>query len=249
MRRQVVHTSNVLRLMNAIGRLMDDTRADERMGLLHGRPGEGKTTSISYAVTQLRGVYLRASVAWTVTSMFQAICRELMLDTSRQRAPMLEAITESLAADPRPVFIDEADYLVRSGRSSTDMLDALRDIYDLAQVPVILVGMEDIVHKLKPIGATRGGRATIIKSGNFARFQRRITEVIEFKGITESDAHKVALELCEVEVEDTLLRALFQQADGNIDRLVNSLDGLERFARTNDLDVVTLSHWERRVGA
>ena len=44
---------------------------------------------------------------------------------------MMTAAVQKLTADPRPIFIDEADYLFKR----PDMLDAMRDIYDVTGSP------------------------------------------------------------------------------------------------------------------
>ncbi len=132
------------------------------------------------------------------------------------------------------MLIDEADYLCRPGRASRDMLDALRDLYDLARVPVLLVGLPDdeLVRLLRPA-----------QDGPLSRFSRRITERIEFRGLHATDAVKVASELCEVEVERALAERLHADAGGNVGRLVVALAEAERWARTNGRDVVTLAEY------
>ena len=226
-----VQTSNIVRFMSAIGRLNESAASEEGMGILYGHPGEGKTTAIAYAAIQTNAVYLRASVVWTVTTMLQALSEELYVPVARQRAPMLKACAEALSQSRRPVIIDEADYVCRPNRQSLDVLDALRDVYDLARVPVVLVGLPDdeMVRLLSPV-----------QTGPFARFSRRISERVEFRGLRAADARLVATELCEVGIEDALADELHRQAGGNIGRLVKELARVERAARTNKITAVTL---------
>ena len=249
MRHDIVKTTNVLRLMNAIRTLTDRGMGEEGMGLVSGEPGEGKTTAVSYAVNQTRGVFLRATVAWRVTSMLSALCRELGVEVHPHRAVMLEAVVHTLTMDPRPIFIDEADYLIRTVRESTDMLDAIRYIYDLAQVPVLLIGMEDIAKRISP-------------RGQFSRFHRRITQWVSFQGMTALDAQKVAGTVCEVDIEGalprgasdadappiagTLVEAIYDGTGGKIGHIVIELGEIERWARTNGRDRVTLEDYTTR---
>lgn len=245
MRIEIVQTSNVARVMAMTNRLLDEGRVDERMGLLHGLPGQGKTKAITHAVTQFRGVYLRATKAWSMTTMLKALAEELYIEPRGYRSQIQDGCVQALVEDPRPVFVDEADYLLQTGR--TDMLDVLRDVYDLSGSPVILVGMEEIVHRIR-------------KTGRWARFYRRITERVEFSGMPLADAQRVAGQLCEVEVEGalppgasvgdvdatgTLVERLYAEAEGSIGHYVPALARVERAARTNGLDRIDVALWDR----
>ena len=249
MKRRIVQTGNIHKLLHMVAALTNSSSSNERMGMVYGRPGEGKTTAITHAVIQTRGVFVRAARAWSPTSLLQALCAELQVRSARSRYPMYTAICEALAMDPRPVFIDEADYCAERA----DLLDTLRDIYDQAQVPVILIGMDTLPALIPPFRADRP------LHGPHARFTRRITRRLEFHGIQLLDAQRVAGELCDVAVEGalppgaapgsvsaegTLVERLHTDADGNVGRLVVLLEEAERVARTNDLPVITLDAWE-----
>lgn len=230
MKTKTVKTSDLVTVVHAVHELMDAEPGAPGMGLLDGPPGFGKTTSLTYCVNTMRGVYVRAMVTWSVTGMLQALCRQLDLPPHRHRQPMVEGAIQALAQDPRPIFIDEADYLFRQRGGETAMLDSLRDIYDIAGVPVILVGMETLAQELK--------------TPRLARFDRRIRRV-QMQGLGVPDAQLVASELCEVEVEPEVIERLHDDTRGNIGRLVVALSQLERWASTNGLPTVSLDHVER----
>ena len=254
MKRRTVQTSNITRLMSMVGHLMNAGSANERMGMVFGRPGEGKTTAIEHAVIQTRGVFVRAARAWSATSLLQALCDELQVRPSRQRYPMHQAICQALVVDPRPVYIDEADYCAER----VELLDTLRDIYDATGAPVILFGMDTLPALIPAFAPNRP------LHGPHARFTRRITQRLRFHGVTLLDAQRVAGELCETPVEGalapgapagsvdasgTLVARLYEDADGNVGRLVVLLEEAERVARTNRLPEATLAAWEEVVGS
>ncbi|MEO0558198.1 MAG: ATP-binding protein [Bacteroidota bacterium] len=224
-----VQTSNIVRFMSALARLNQSAETEEGMGILYGHPGEGKTTAIAYAATQTNAVYVRASVVWSVTTMLQTLSEELHLPIGRQRAPMLKACAEALSFNRRPVVVDEADYICRQNRQALDILDALRDLYDLSRVPVLLVGLPDdeMVRLLSPV-----------QTGPFARFSRRISERVEFNGLRLADALLVAEQLCEVEMAADVVEEMHRETGSNIGRLVKRLAQVERAARTNGLTAV-----------
>ena len=57
---------------------------------------------------------------------------------------MLSFIVEKLTLSGHPLFVDESDYLTENRK----MLETLRDIHDVSQVPVIMIGMNEIAGKL-----------------------------------------------------------------------------------------------------
>ncbi|MFH2099955.1 MAG: ATP-binding protein, partial [Pseudomonadota bacterium] len=104
MRHEMAMTRNVRRFLFAVSELTGRPRGIEGMGLLWGAPGEGKSTTVAFCANATDGVFVRANSCWTVTSMLAALSVELSREPKRTRAPMMEAITESLMGKPRPIF-------------------------------------------------------------------------------------------------------------------------------------------------
>ena len=226
MKHRMAMTKNVKRFLAAVRELQNRSLGIEGMGLLWGRPGEGKSTTIAYATNMLNGVFLRANTCWSITSMLADMMRELGMEPMHRKAPMINAIVEKLMARPRPVFIDESDYLFKKA----DMVDALRDIYDLTGSPVILIGMEEMARKIQ----TKG------------KFARRITQWIEFSGIDAQDARTLADTVCDIHIGDDLLEFVRLEAKANIGRMTTAMSKIESFGRTNSLKSVTRSEWSDR---
>jgi len=226
MRYDLAKTKNVRTFQAAIGNLLNRTPGVEKMGLLYGEAGEGKSTVVAYAANVYNGIYLRATAGWTMTHMLGRMMKELGGEPMKRRAPMVDWIVEQLSKEERVIFIDEADYLF----DQTEMLDILRDIYDLSGSPVILIGMEKIARKIQ----------------NNSRFARRITQWIEFRGIDIDDARIVADTLCEVKIATDLLEYLHQEGRANIARIVEGLTRIESMGKSSRLDVVKRSDWGNR---
>ena len=226
MRHEMAMTKNVKRFLAAIRDLVDRTMGQEGMALLWGLPGEGKSTTVAFATNTLDGIFLRANACWTMTSMLSDLLIELGRPGGYRRAPMVNAAVQALMERPRPIFVDEADYLFRQ----VEMLDVLRDIYDLTGAPVVLIGMEDMARKVQIRG----------------KFARRITQWVEFSGIDTADARTLADTVCEIPVEDDLLGHIHQAARANIGRMTTALARVETFGRVNHMDHVTLAGWGKR---
>ena len=156
MKHEMAMTKNVKRFLAGGRDVKNRPLGVEGMVLLGGEPGEGKSTAIAYATNMMNGIFLRAMRTWTVTSKLGALCVEQGLERMRFRSPMMEATVEKLMEHPRPIFIDEADYLMKG----SDMLDILRGIYDLTGSPVVLIGIQEMACKVQRRG----------------RFARRITQ-------------------------------------------------------------------------
>ena len=234
---EIVKTSNVVRAATAVKELHDRGMGEEGMALIYGRPGEGKTTTVTYLMNQFNAVFLRARVSWTVTSMLGTLMEEVGREPRRTRAPMMNDAIEELVTRPRMLIVDEADYLLRQ----KDMLDALRDIYDMTGVPILMVMMERAPRRIQ-------------SDSRLARFKRRITKWIEFDGLSKTDTKNVCAmlphldnaEKTPIAIGDDLAERIHEEADANIGHVVIALSRIERFARTNEIDEVTLADYGGR---
>jgi DNA transposition AAA+ family ATPase len=226
MRHELAKTKNVRLFISAVGELRNRPLGVEGMGLLWGEPGEGKTTVVAYAANTMDGIFLRANACWTVTAMLGALVTELGGAPRARRSVMMDDISQRLMNQERVIFIDEADYLFRQ----TEMLDTLRDIYDLTGAAVVLIGMERIARTIQDRG----------------RFARRITQWVEFKGVDLDDARTLADTVCEVKLADDLLEHLHREAKANVGRMVVGLARIEQMAKTSGLETVTLDDWADR---
>jgi len=66
---------------------------------------------------------------------------------------------------------------------------------------------------------------------------------VEFSGLEEGDTRIVADTLCEVPVEEDLLKHLHMEAQGKISRIVIGLGQIEKKARVNKLESIGLREW------
>lgn len=224
---QTAMTKDVRRFIQGVDALLNRPSGTEGLGLLWGYPGLGKTTSVALIANMYDGIFVRALRAWTVTSMLGALCKEMGGRRMCRRSDMVEFIVEELTKPgtlPRPILIDEADYLFKD----FDMVDTLRDIYDLSKCPVILIGMEDIARQIRT-------KETVA---------RRITQWVEYEGLDLEDTHMVAKECCEVPISNELIEYVHKETGGNIGRIIIAYERIEKFAKTNGIPGgVTLAQW------
>lgn len=223
MRSKIVPVSNVARLSAASEALLNREPGMPGMGLIHGHTGLGKTTAVTWLITRNNGVYVRALSTTTPSSLLRTIARELDLEPRHSNVETVEAIVQRLAETGRPLFVDEADYLVTSSK----LVETLRDIHDLATVPVVLIGMAGIQRKIKSREQLTG----------------RIAQWVEFQPATMADLTLLAQQLMDVPVDTDLLQRLHEVCHGSMRLCVVGLSHIEAHAKAKGLDTIGLADW------
>lgn len=223
MRSKIVPISNIARLADAANALIHRTPGMPGMGLVEGHTGLGKTTAFAWLTIQHNGVFVRALAATTTRSLLDSICKELGVGRRATNVDTIEAIVQRLAETGRPLFIDEADYLL----SKKMLIETLRDIHDLSTVPVILIGMHGFRRKVEHLQQLTG----------------RIAQRVEFEPATADDAALLIKSLADVDVAADLVRKLHSDAHGSVRLMIVGLARIEQFARARNLARITLSDW------
>jgi hypothetical protein len=237
MRYRIVPVKNVSRLKEAGDALIQRAPGMPGMGMIWGPTGYGKTTATTWFVNRCHGVYVRAMAMWSPKTMLGAIARELDLPgaKSANNAELVEGIVMRLTEGGRPIFIDEADYVIERAQ----LTNTLRDIHDLSTVPVILIGMHGIQKRIK---------------GN-EQLTGRIAQWVSFEGLDLEDASLLSVALAEVRIGEDLLHALHREAspkggDGGAEvrRLVVGLGAIEGYARSRGMDAIGAADWPKGRG-
>lgn len=223
MKHEIANVKNVMRLGLAFSNLADRGAGVPGIGLVYGFTGAGKSTAVTRLVNRTGAVFVRASAVWTPNTMLGALTHELSGQAGGSNARMLGYLIEQLSREPRPLIIDEADYLL----SNTRMLETLRDIHDTTQVPVLIIGMDGIQRRitLRP------------------QFSRRITQWIEFKPLDLEDTRILIDTVAEVTITDDLAGKLHHAAGGSVGLMTVGLARIEQFAKGQRLDSVDAKVW------
>ncbi|WP_413112122.1 AAA family ATPase [Thaumasiovibrio sp. DFM-14] len=229
MKAVVAPVKNVSSTQIAFSALVKRSYGVPGIGLLHGTTGLGKTTTTTYLYNQLNGIYVSARAEDTTASITSRIVEELGSSPRRGINKNIDYIIEQMSMHERPLFIDEADYLMNDVRT----LETIRDIYDGTEVPVILVGMDQIARRI----STR------------KQFYNRISEWVEFQPADLEDVQIMAEHLLDdgICVSDELLDHLRHQSCGEMRRITIGLNKIETLAKANELEIVTLADWGEQV--
>jgi DNA transposition AAA+ family ATPase len=226
MRNKLALVKNVAALQMAYEALEGRDAGIPGMALLFGATGAGKTTAIAWMVARTHGVYVRAAAAWTLNSMLSRVMAELGANPMGRNAAMVDYIVQQLAEHQRPLFVDEADYLMGDAR----MIETLRDIHDLSGMPVVLIGMQGIEKRLV----------------HRPQLARRISHWVEFHPADLEDAATLADTVCEVKLDDELLQRLHREAAGSMGLMTVGLARIEALGKSNGMKTVTAEAWGDR---
>jgi DNA transposition AAA+ family ATPase len=225
MRALTVKTMNVAMLYSAMNRIKTRGAAIPRIGIIYGPTGAGKTTALLAVAGLFDSIFVRAIAMGGASSLMDKLCFELGIEPPRFRAAKFDAIVAELRRNPRPVFIDEADYLCRSG----EMLDMVRDLHDVANVAVFLIGMEGFEKHL---------------AARHPQFASRVSEPLHFGACSLDDARMLAAELCEgVEIAPDLLAHVHSKAEGSVRLVVIALTLIEGYGQAYGLAKVDKKEW------
>lgn len=226
MRVTIAPVKNITLLSQAGETLRSRAYGVPGIGLIWGRTGYGKTTAAVWFANKIHAVHLRANALWTPSALLRALMRELSAEPSSRLQDMLSFAVERLGQEKRPLIVDEADYLMSNKR----LVETLRDIHDLSNVPLILIGMHDFRRKV----ATR------------EQLAGRVAQWVEFKPADLEDARTIADTVCQISVTDDLLEELHKSSSGSIRDMVVGLSRIEEIGKRHGKDKMTLKDWGKQ---
>ncbi|MEN8134296.1 MAG: ATP-binding protein [Thermodesulfobacteriota bacterium] len=222
MRKMFASTNNVVRFYGGMEAVENPAQGRIGMVLLEGDPGTGKTeVAQKYAADNESCIYVRATDIMTRRSLLSAIVGELGEAPAFRSDDLFAQILDQLLERPRTIIVDEVDYLVKDG-----MVEVLRDINDMTNCPVVMVGMHMISKKLQ----------------RFRHLYDRFTSVIRFKLFDRADIEQIAKQICETPISDTGLQFILERGQGKFRRTMVWFARAERLAKHNSLKEVGIEH-------
>ncbi len=195
MKSKIVPVKNIARLTTASRALLTRVPGAPGMGVVHGHAGYGKSTAVTWLSNQVPSIYVRARALWTPSAMLGAMLKELRIQPGGSNAAQVDRIVEALARSGQCLFVDEVDYLVKH----TKMIETLRDLHDLATMPVVLIGEDTLLQKLS----------------HLPRLSGRIAQDVPFQPLDLEDTALLAKQLCDIEVREDLVARIHAKTAGN----------------------------------
>jgi hypothetical protein len=228
MRSQTALTKNIIAALDAY-QYIDQASKDgsPAIAMFTGDAGLGKSKAGEYLFIEADGLLVRCCRADTHGTLLQKLANELGLEHRKSKKDMQDFIVNELATLNKPLFIDEADYLV----NNIAVLEGIRDIYDLANVPIILIGYAQLPRKVKRL----------------PQLVSRIAQHVEFQSADFEDIYTMSQSLVDgTNIQQCLLVELLSVSRGNFRHIHTGLSTIERFAISNELSTINAEQWAQR---
>lgn len=210
-RNRFVETANVQRFLAGIKAVEERGAQEACICLVQGDAGHGKSNTGAWWGVKNDATFVRLKARPTPHWVLADLAFELQIvDPQRSREKLFAQIMTVLAKEQRPIVIDEAE----SALHDIAVLETLRDLTDLANVPLVLLGREYLLQRLQ----------------RHAHIRSRISSVVTFGPIDAGDVRRCFDEMCELPVADDLINAVTDQSEGRIREVLNAIANIERWA-------------------
>lgn len=220
MRNVFVMTSNVKRFLAATGMVEERGAPEAGFMSVEGVPGVGKTRTASWFAVQQDAVWVRLKRAGTPHWFLTDVVRELGEVPAHTSEKLFGQAVVALATQPRPLVIDEAQWGFERGVA---VIETVRDLMDIVEMPVVLVGRENISTDLK----------------RHKQLWTRVSAVARFAPLTLEDVAKCCDELAEVPITEALAQRIADESDGLVRLVVTAIKNAERVGLRNKGEAVT----------
>lgn len=215
-----VKTSNYERFITGLSVLENRGASEASLLLVDGDAGFGKSKTVDYWAVQNNALYLRAKVMWTPNYFMSELADMLKVDSSGRTKTIFGRIAARLGGQEIPLVIDEVEHCMRN---NADVLEAVRDLSDLTEIPVILVGMERVQTKI----------------ARHKQISSRIAKVVEFQPASLEDIARTCEQLCEVTITPDLVHEIHAQTKGLMRQVMNAIALCENTAKLNGLKEIS----------
>jgi DNA transposition AAA+ family ATPase len=219
MKDRFVRTKSVNKYFGAIERISHKRKGIERMLLITGEPGLGKTEASLHWIAMNEGIMIRTLELMTGPWLLQTIAYELGGEPYLRSKKNIELICELLHEKPKTIIFDEVDRFTRK----PEILETLRDIHDLNLSTIIFVGEEQCDKKL----------------AQNRRLFRRFVEVVKFERLDLEGTRDFLLEISDLKYQDDAVEKIFLNTNGKISGIMGAIHHAEAVAR--GMQVKTIS--------
>ena len=220
----IAQLENVRLFIELLEKMMNRADHQDGLGVFCGPSGYGKSKSAVHGAILYNCVHIECGQSWNETSLTTKILFELTGEKIKGTiSDKTDMIIEALAADMRPLIIDEADFIVKRA-----MVDLVREMSDKSRAPIILIGEEFLPKKLRP-------------------FDRAYGRVLEWT-FAEPCNIEGAVTLAkfyapELKIEEPLLAHLVQSTKGVTRLICNNIDKIQKHAMLHSISTVGIRDW------
>ena len=180
---------------------------------MFGEYGLGKSETIKWWTFKNDCIYVRANQGMTSRWLLSEIAEELGEEAFWHIQDTFNLVEQKLKQNPKPLIIDEVDYLV-----TNNVIEILRDLHDRTGCPMIMVGMVNIYKKLS----------------RYPHLNDRIYKAFKFEPYDKQDIKQILSELSEIPITNDGLEYLATRLN-QLRQIVKLINKIEKLAKTNEL--------------
>lgn len=213
MKRQFVKLSNLHRFMAGLDALEKRAAPEACIMVVTSEPGYGKTqTLLWYSTQSADAIYLRAKSGYTRHWFLSDLLQELGGVPTRSNEEMFKEAVKRMKGRNYVVILDEVEHAL----ADAHVLEALRDLSDMLETPLVMVGMDQAQAKI----------------AKHPQISSRVAVVVHFQPASPEDIAVTARELLEgVTLQEDLVKEIQAQTKGRMREVMNALAVCERLAR------------------
>lgn len=166
--------------------------------VVYGKPGVGKTHGLAhFAISNMQStmpIQLLCGFNITTRYFLQKLAREVGLDERTPTARLEDLVAEKLRRSPRPLFVDQANFLKESA------LGSICHIWDIAKIPIVLAGTQLLYDVFFSSRMTEDVRAQL---------SRRVSLHYPLQELTPEQAKAIIVKALGEDVTDEVIARLF----------------------------------------
>ena len=213
MNKVFVRTKNVKKFVALMEEVKQLPANIPKIVLVFGEYGLGKSETIKWWTFKNDCIYVRANQGMTSRWLLSEIAEELGEEAFWHIQDTFNLVEQKLKQNPKPLIIDEVDYLV-----TNNVIEILRDLHDRTGCPMILVGMVNIDKKLS----------------RYPHLKDRIYKAFKFEPYDKQDIKQILSELSEIQITNDGLEYLATRHN-QLRQIVKLINKIEKLAKTNEL--------------
>jgi DNA transposition AAA+ family ATPase len=223
MRERFVITKNVKKFNAALHRIDNKTRGKERIAIVSGEVGLGKTeAAVAYGASNgaiVIRMWQMMTGHWLLTKIVSRLGEEPFWRTEK----LAEQIEKNLKERPRTIIFDDIDRFFQDASSKKmDVVETLRDIHDVCHIPIVFIGEDKIEEKIR----------------KFSRLNDRVVERVKFERFNEADVSQIITEVGEYKFSVDAIQKITTDGSGRIRPIMNLIDVAEKAAKINQWKII-----------
>lgn len=221
MKDEFVDIKNVIHFRAAVDRIHHKLKGVERMCLVYGDPGLGKTESALQYAANNGSLYIRMKKLMTARWFLGELVEDLGGGSYWRTRDLFEAAVKILSSSrKRTLILDEVDYFTADSK----VTETLRDIHDITGTPMVFIGMQEADRRLK----------------RYPHLYDRFVEVVKFKPLDRDDVEKMASKLSEVQFSDEAIDKMTADTGGKIRKVIGLIHKAEHIAGPKKSKIITV---------